>query len=67
MIRRGDRVRILPQWQDDGDADIVFTATEDEDGGRVPIRAELGLALNPVQVVGTEMIELFQVTPVRQA
>jgi hypothetical protein len=57
MITKGQRVTFLPQWQDAGDADITFVATEDEDGGRVKVRAELGLTFNPVQVVEVSMIE----------
>lgn len=57
MIRAGDIVRIRPEWQDEGDEDIQFRAIEDEDGGRVRIEAQLGLAINPTQVVAVEMLE----------
>ena len=45
-----------PEWSDPGDDEIVFTAIEDEDGGRVKVRAELGMAINPIQVVETRMV-----------
>jgi hypothetical protein len=56
MINKNDVVVFLPEWSDPGDDKIVFTAIEDEDGGRVKVRAELGMVINPVQVVETRMI-----------
>ncbi len=57
FIRRGDRLRICPQWQDPGDDEIEWIALEDEDGGRVRIQPQLGLPIPPNQVVTTEMVE----------
>jgi hypothetical protein len=56
MIQQGQRVYIRPEWQDSGDGDFVWTALEDEDGGRVLIGADLGLAINPTQVVLVSML-----------
>jgi hypothetical protein len=57
-IRKGDRVRIRPEWQDEGDEEFSWIATEDEDGGRVSISPlNSGLSIPPVQRVTTEMIE----------
>jgi hypothetical protein len=56
-IRRGDVVRIKPEFRDDGDERIVWKAIEDEDGGRIKISPQLGLPLNPVQVVRVEWLE----------
>ena len=55
-IKRNQIIRFKPEWSDPGDDKIVFIAIEDEDGGRVKVRAELGMAINPVQVVETRMI-----------
>ena len=55
-IKRNQLIRFKPEWSDPGDGEIVFTAIEDEDGGRVKVRAELGMAINPIQVVETRMI-----------
>lgn len=55
-ITKGQQVTFKPEWQDDGDADILFIAVEDSDGGRVKVRAELGLTFNPVSVINVEMI-----------
>ena len=57
MIRKGDIVKIKPEWRDAGDEDVRFVATEDEDGGRIKIEAQLGLTINPQLVVSVEMIE----------
>lgn len=57
MVRKGDVVRFKPEWQDEGDATIVFVALEDEEGGRVLVQAQLGMELNPTQVVHTYMLE----------
>ena len=57
-IQRGDKVRILPQWQDKGDEKFEWIALEDEDGGRVRIMAtNTGLPLPPNEIVNTSMIE----------
>jgi hypothetical protein len=57
MIAAGDTLRILPRWQDLGDDGHFFRAVEDESGGRVLIRAELGMAINPTHVVHTYMVQ----------
>lgn len=57
MIRRGDVVRLKPEWQDKGDDMIVFIALEDEDGGRVLIEAQVDMKLKPTQRVRTDMLE----------
>jgi len=36
-IRKGDVIRVLPQFQDEGESEIVWQATEDESAGRVSI------------------------------
>ena len=56
-IKAGDVVKIKPEWQDDGDEDIVFIAIEDEDGGRVRIQPQLSLSINPNQVVNADWLE----------
>ena len=56
-FKKNDQVKILPQWQDEGDGEITFVCVEDEDGGRVRIEALIALPLNPQQVVSTSMIE----------
>jgi hypothetical protein len=56
-IRRGDRVRIRPEWQDPGDDRFEWIAVEDEDGGRVLIQPQLGMRINPTQVVLVSMLE----------
>lgn len=57
-IQKGDKIRIKPQWQDDGDDQFEWVAIEDEDGGRVRIAPTgTGLAFPPNQVVTTDMIE----------
>jgi len=33
MIKKGDRIRIKPEWQDPGDDKFIWVALEDEDGG----------------------------------
>lgn len=57
-IKKGDTVKIKPEWQDAGDDKIEFVAMEDEDGGRVLIGA-LGVLQNftPTQVVLVSMLE----------
>ena len=56
-FKQNDKVKILPQCQDEGDDKITFVCVEDEDGGRVRIEALIGLNINPQQVINTDMIE----------
>lgn len=58
-IRKGMKLRIKPEWQDEGDDEFEWIAIEDEDGGRVRI-SPLGTGLNitPNQVVTTDMVEI---------
>ena len=37
MIKKGDEVKILPQWQDKGDDKLKWIAVDDEEKGRVTI------------------------------
>jgi len=57
MIHKGETVKFKPEWRDAGDEEVTFVAIEDEGGGRIKVEAQLGLAINPVQVVSVEMIE----------
>ncbi len=58
MIKRGDIVRLLPQWQDPGDGALTWAALEDEDGGRVLVEARgAGLGIAPTYVVAVGMLE----------
>ena len=58
MIKKGDTVRIRPEWQDPGDDAFMWVALEDEDGGRVRIAPiNTGLEFPPNQVVEVQMLE----------
>ena len=58
MIRAGDAVRFLPQYQDPGDDELHWVALEDEDGGRVLVEVHgTGLFVAPNTVVPTYMLE----------
>lgn len=56
-IKAGDVVCFKPEWQDRGDDRKVFRAVEDEDRGRVKVVCELGLPINPTQVVQVAMVD----------
>jgi len=57
MIRKGQQVWIKPEYQDPGDEDYVWTALEDENGGRVLIEAGVpGMRILPTQRLGTDML-----------
>ncbi len=58
MIRKGDRIFLKPEWQDEGDAKQTWIAVDDEEKGRVticPITSTL--AIKPTYVVQVEWIE----------
>jgi hypothetical protein len=56
-IEAGDVVKIRSEWQDTGDDKCTFIAVENEDGGRVKIQAQLGLPINPTQVVNVQWLD----------
>ncbi|SMP42403.1 hypothetical protein SAMN06265222_101777 [Neorhodopirellula lusitana] len=57
MIKAGMAVKIKKEYQDDGDEKIVFIAVDNEEKGRVTIQAQLGMTINPTQVVKVEWLE----------
>ncbi len=58
MIKRGDVVRIKPEWQDKGDDKFVYMAMDDEEKGRVTIcPVNIRLAIKPTQTVRVDMLE----------
>jgi hypothetical protein len=57
MIRKGDHVQIKAEFQDPGDTQFEWIAVEDEDGGRVRIQPQLGMRINPTQIVNVDMLE----------
>ena len=59
-IRKGDKIEILPEFQDAGDAEFVWFATEDEDGGRISISAVSDLPYPPVNRVRTDMVRKIE-------
>ncbi len=57
MIRKGQTVRIKPEWQDAGDDEFTWIALEDEDGDRVKIMPLIpDLTYPPVTIVETRML-----------
>ena len=59
MIKKGDRIDILPQWQDAGDANYVWVATDDEENGRITIcPISMAIPIQPRSTVEVSMIAL---------
>ena len=59
MIKKGDRIDILPQWQDAGDANYVWVATDDEENGRITIcPISMPISIKPRSTVDVNMITL---------
>ena len=58
MIRKGQRVHIKPEWQDEGDDEHPWIAVEDENGGRIKIAPIMpdGFAIQPVTLVEIRML-----------
>lgn len=62
MIKKGNEVRILPEWQDKGDDKLIWIAVDDEENGRVMIAPiNLDIPIKPQSVVRVSQIELVQV------
>lgn len=56
-IKKGDVIRFKKEWQDPGDDKITYIATDDEEKGRVTVKALLGMVIDPTQVVSVDMID----------
>ena len=56
-IKAGQQVHIKPEWQDPGDDKLRWFAVDDTSKGRVTITADLGLPINPTQVVNVEWLK----------
>lgn len=58
MIRKGNVVKIKPEWQDSGDDRFTLIACDDAENGRVKITPiDTGLAIAPSYVVKIEWLE----------
>lgn len=52
MIRKGDKVKIKPEWQDEGDDQFDWYAYSDQYGDRVQITCDIeGMVFRPLQTV----------------
>jgi len=58
MVKKGDIVKFLPQWQDTGDEDIEYRAIDDEYDGRVEVEAQVDLPLKPTQIVPVKWLDI---------
>jgi hypothetical protein len=58
MIKKGDEVKIKPEWQDPGDSEFTWVAIEDQDGDRVRIApTNTGMRLAPQYVIDVSKLE----------
>jgi hypothetical protein len=59
-FRKGDRVLILPEFQDEGDGELIWQVVADEEKGRVDISpVSIKLQLKPRYTVKAEWITLI--------
>ena len=57
MLKKGDRVEILPEWQDEGDEGLTWVVQADEEKGRVDISpVDIDLQIKPVYTVKVEQV-----------
>jgi len=67
MIKRGDIVEILPEYQDEGDDTFQWIATSDEEKGRVDITPiNTGLGFPPINTVKSSWIRILPETPMQK-
>lgn len=60
MIKKGDTVEILPEYQDEGDDTFVWKAVSDEEKGRVDISpVSIGWAYPPINTVKSSWIKVI--------
>jgi hypothetical protein len=59
MLTRGDTVRILPQYQDPGDDELIWIVVGDEEKGRVDVSpVSIPMKVKPVYTLEVEQVEL---------
>ena len=59
MFKRGDKVEILKEFQDEGDDEFTWIALGDEEKGRLDIMPmEIDLEIKPIYVVHVDWIKL---------
>ena len=59
MYKKGDRVEILPQFQDAGDSEFTWVVLDDEEKGRVDISpVDIDMRIKPRYTVLTSQIRL---------
>lgn len=57
MIKKGDEVKIKPEWQDKGDDKFIWIAVDDEEKGRVGIMPiNTGLTFAPWSIIDVSML-----------
>lgn len=58
MLRRGDQVRILPEYQDEGDSELTWVVVGDEEKGRVDISPiSLSMKIKPIYTLSVAQVE----------
>ena len=58
-VKKGERVLIKPEYQDDGDELLIFVAIDDMEKGRVSIMPiNTGLQFPPISTVNRHMLSL---------
>ena len=61
MLKKGDEVRILPEFQDDGDDDFIWIVMADEEKGRVDVcPANIPMMIKPTYTLLSDQVELVQ-------
>jgi hypothetical protein len=59
MIKKGDRIDILPEWQDPGDDNFVWVAVDDEEKGRITISPiSMDVPIKPCSTVFSNQLVL---------
>lgn len=60
MLVKGDKIRILPQYQDPGDEDFTWIVVGDEEKGRVDVSpVSIQMHVKPVYTLRVEQVELL--------
>lgn len=61
MLKKGDEVRILPEFQDAGDADLIWIVMDDEEKGRVDVcPVSVAMKIKPTYPLLSHQVELVQ-------
>lgn len=67
MFKKGNIVKIKPEFQGPGEDSIIYVVLEDEDGGRTLIEAQIDMSIKPTERIETSRIEFVHIPSLEES